>query len=392
MSSEANASQKELVRLLTKWSKTRNSPLFVYTGPPGSGKTWVIRLFFEQLGVKPDEYITCAYQGKAVSVLAMRGMPAKTIHSLIYCPVYTRDVDDKGEVHYKFEFVKRDHLDPKLKFIVVDELSMVNDAIMNDLLSFGIPVIGMGDINQLPPVFGESTYMLRPDFYLNEIMRQAKDSPIIQMSQMILHDQYLEYGSYGNCNVLRNMKLDSKIYTDYDMIICGRNSTRDFINNYMRHEIFHIKEKQPIIGDKIICKQNNWDRCVNGIYLTNGTVGFVSDISDEHLTDRHMMIDFVPEYDRSAMYYNIDLDTQFITRPYELRKDMGFTKYTKFEYAYAITAHSSQGSQYNRVLFIDEPFGGGKEMIKKLRYTAITRAVEKVDVVNGYNLINSYVK
>ena len=105
--SEANKSQKELVRLLTKWSKSKNSPLFVYTGPPGSGKTWVIRLFFERLGIKPDEYITCAYQGKAVSVLAMRGMPAKTIHSLIYYPVYTRDVNDKGEVRYKFEFVKK---------------------------------------------------------------------------------------------------------------------------------------------------------------------------------------------------------------------------------------------------------------------------------------------
>ena len=65
------------------------------------------------------------------------------------------------------------------------------------------------------------------------------------------------------------------------------------------------------------------------------------------------------------------------------RKEYGMSSYEKFEYAYAITTHLSQGSQYQRVLYFDEPFGGGQDVIKKLRYTAITRAITSIDIVLG---------
>ena len=176
------------------------------------------------------------------------------------------------------------------------------------------------------------------------------------------------------------------------MIICGRNSTRDFINDYIRRNLLNIKGKYPVIGDKVICKQNQWERCVNDIYLTNGTVGFINDIFDENTNSKRMTIDFVPDYDPNAIYYNVDIDLPFITSPYEIRKGIGLTRFAKYEYAYGITVHSSQGSQYNRLLFIDEPFGGGRELVRKLRYTAISRAVNQIDIVNGYNLLNTYVK
>ena len=390
MMCEPNASQKQLLDLLMQWHIKKDKPIFVYSGPPGSGKTWVIRLFFEKLGITPDEFVTCAFAGKAVTVLARNGLPAKTIHSLIYYPVFKKIETEDGKFHYEFTFVKKESLDPKLKYIVVDELSMVNDTIMHDLLSFGIPVIGMGDINQLPPGFGESSFMLRPDFCLNEIMRQVKDSPIIKLSQMVLHDEPLLYGSYGNCNVLRNMKLDDSIIKNYDMILCGKNTTRDFINSFVRHNIYGIKTDDPVIMDKVVCKQNEWDRCVNDMYLTNGTVGYINDIFEESVNDKRATIDFTPEYNRKSVYYNVDMDLKYITSPYETRKEMGFTKFTKFEYAYAITTHSSQGSEYDRILYIDEAIGGGRDKIKKLKYTAISRAVNQIDIVNGYNLLNYY--
>ena len=295
MMSEPNKSQKELLDLLMQWHIKKDKPIFVYSGPPGSGKTWVIRLFFEKLGITSDEFVTCAFAGKAVTVLARNGLPAKTIHSLIYYPVFKKIETDDGKVHYEFTFVKKESLDPKLKYIVVDELSMVNDTIMHDLLSFGIPVIGMGDINQLPPVFGESSFMLRPDFCLNEIMRQVKDSPIIKLSQMVLHDEPLLYGSYGNCNVLRNMKLDEKIIKNYDMILCGKNSTRDFINSFVRHNIYGIK------GDnlKSICysilmpkaasfsrtvtdtTEFSYDDCYKGVVITEDRLSYCEYITLE---------------------------------------------------------------------------------------------------------------
>lgn len=389
MTATPNKSQMKLLSELNKFHKNKNKPIYVYSGPPGSGKTWVIALFFENNNIKSHEYITCAFSGKAANVLARRGLPAKTIHSLIYRPIIETIELPDGTLTYKPTFVLKPRLDANYKYIVVDEMSMVPDNIMADLLSFGIPVIGMGDINQLPPVFGESSYMLRPDFCLNEIMRQAWDSPIIRMSQMVLNGQHIEYGDYGQgCGVYRKIPLERNLIDEYDIILCNRNSTRDAINDIVRHNIYHIKGNSPVIGDKIVCKQNNWGLCVEDAYLTNGTVGFITNIDDEFTTSKKMRIDFTADFSDTATFMDVDMDLKYIQGSYEDRKNMGLSAYTKFEYANAITVHASQGSQYDRVLYIDDGFMGSKDVLKKLKYTAITRAAKKLDIVNGYGLFD----
>ena len=86
-----NKDQKRLLKELDKFHRSDSKHIFTYSGPPGSGKTWVIGLFFEKNHIKSDEYITCAYSGKAANVLAMRGLPARTIHSLIMCTLKERN-------------------------------------------------------------------------------------------------------------------------------------------------------------------------------------------------------------------------------------------------------------------------------------------------------------
>ena len=63
-------------------------------------------------------------------------------------------------------------------------------------------------------------------------------------------------------------------------------------------------------------------------------------------------------------------------------EESAFNHLDILEYAYALTIQSAQGSQWDRPIFLDErlPFMS-KEMLKKLRYTAITRAKESVTVV-----------
>ena len=76
------------------------------------------------------------------------------------------------------------------------------------------------------------------------------------------------------------------------------------------------------------------------------------------------------------------VDSKYIISDYNVRKNYGLTKYEKFEYAYCISTHISQGSEYPRVLFLDENFHD-QEMTKKLRYTAITRAKESITIVRS---------
>ena len=390
MGIELNNGQLILVQNLINWYKRGDSQIYVYSGPAGSGKTTVALYALELMGISLSNVVAVALSGKAVNVLANSGLPAQTIHSLIYTPSIVVCKDENGipitkpDGSYKTKptFVLKERLPENIKIIVVDELSMVSDEIMSDILSFGIPVIGMGDINQLPPIFGISSYMLRPNYFLTQIMRQAENNPIIKISQDILHNRPFVLGEYGSSRIIRKVPMKENLIHDYDIILCARNTTRDYLNDTIRMDL-QGKTREPYLGDKVICRQNNRDRVICGRFLSNGTVGYIDYIDRPSITKNKITVDFSPEYNSSETFCNLDIDRQYIKMDYLDRKEYGMSSYEKFEYAYAITTHLSQGSQYQRVLYFDEPFGGGQDVIKKLRYTAITRAITSIDIVLG---------
>ena len=281
----------------------------------------------------------------------------------------------------KMEFILKDSVDKNIKLIVVDEMAMVSDAIREDLLSFGIPVILCGDGNQLPPVLGTSSILDNPDFVLTKIMRQAEGDPIVYLSQCILKDIPIEYGTYGKSKVVESVPINRNILTDYDMIICAKNKTREELNNRIREEVLHYETIKPMLGDKIICRKNNWEENLNGIYLTNGLVGYITDIDYCSLYRDVIYIDFQPDFMEES-FYKLSLDYKYFKAPWQEKKNFGFNfkENERFEYAYAITAHLSQGSEYENVLFMDEKFHDPLTL-KRLRYTAITRARNSITYV-----------
>ena len=127
-------------------------------------------------------------------------------------------------------------------------------------------------------------------------------------------------------------------------------------------------------GDKLICRQNDWSRSVDGnIYLTTGMSGIVTDINRGLGEENYMSINFQPDICEDE-FFNLRLDLKYIRSNYEDRKLYGISSYEKFEYGYCITVHQSQGSGWNNVLFIDHYFHD-IEYLRRVRYTAITRAI-----------------
>lgn len=378
--------QESLVYTLYKWFKNPYKPYISYTGAAGTGKTTVIKEFLDVMGLKPEEYMCAAYVGKAVQVLQRHGLPASTIHSLIYDMIEIPKIDAEGNIELtstgrpKTELLIRlkPSLPSNIKLLIIDEATMVNDVISHDILSFNIPVIFLGDSNQLPPVFGQSSIMNSPDFRLTHIMRQAEESPIVRISQNILNNIPLKYGNYGTSKVIDRLKLSDDILK-HDMIITTKNKMRDGINDFIRNDVFHIDSPLPVYGEKIICRRNNWKRNVGDIYLTNGLVGFVTDIHREKCTKNHLMLDFRPEF-MDDKFLNIKVDSKYIQLPHNERKDYGRSSAEIFEYGYSITTHMSQGSEYNNVLFMYSGFGD-HEFRKKLMYTGVTRAVDQITIV-----------
>ena len=384
-----NEQQAQAIEALRKWWYDGKKQVFQISGAAGTGKTTLIRYLINEIKLEHDEVLFTAFVGKATLAMTRNGLNAKTLHSAIcYCkdePV----LDENGNVVTEYNrrvtkrvFTRRRKIDPRIRLIVVDEGSMVPAKMADWLLKFKVPIIVLGDLNQLPPVIGDSFFLKEPDVVLTQIMRQSSESPIPYFAQNVLQNGTkclspgLQIGD--KINVLSKADITPELLKDYDVIICGTNKTRNNLNTYIRERIYGRTQDYPVIGDKLICRENDWTFSVDDVYLINGLIGYVTDIDLESISDYTMKIDFKPEF-MDNEFKNVTLDRIYMgLSPNDKR--FYRSNYHKFEYGYAITCHLSQGLQYNRVLVFNESFGTAEERRKWL-YTAVTRAIDKVTIL-----------
>lgn len=374
------------------WTKSTNQ-IYELSGAAGTGKTTLIRYFIDRIGLELKDVAFIAYQGKAAMQMARNGLPSQTIHSFIYNYEKVLDLDENGKVQFtqsgkpktKLEFKLKDKLPRDVKLMVLDEGSMVNEKIAVDLLSFKVPLIVLGDLNQLPPVFGKPYFLENPDYVLTKVMRQAENDPIIWLSQRVLHDMPLQIGVYGKSSVISKGDLNEFTLNKSDIVLTGTNRLRHEVNTIFRENIKRLKKLElPNVGEKIICRRNDWNRCINdSIYLTNGTAGTVDYIDMESFNGKSIRVDFKPDF-LNKKFKNVPLDyKRLFSVPGSTENHAGTFDFTRdqFEFAYAITVHLSQGSQYPDVLYLNERMGLDKSIYRKLQYTAITRASKSITIV-----------
>lgn len=378
---ELTEQQQEAVNKAKHWWRTRNKQVFEISGAAGTGKSTVVYYLVDELNIDHDDVLFIAYVGKAALALQRKGNNAKTIHSGIYDAIEVPRLDENGNFIVlnnrtltNIEFVKKEKLPDNIKLIVVDEAGMVPEKIALDILSFDIPVIALGDNNQLDPIFGNRFFLSKPDAELTEPMRQALDSPIIYLAQRAMRGKVIKYGKYGNnCYVIDKSMINDNMLIKSDVVICNTNKTRYRLNDHIRHDILKIDSEVPKVGEKLICTQNNWNRCIdNNIYLINGMIGYVENVYLDTYNGRTLTIDFRPDFMDFEYFKKVKLDFSHLNSSYE-NKSSKRSFYDKFEYGYAVTTHKMQGSEADKVFIYDEPYGTS-DFRKKILYTAITRA------------------
>src|SRR3981081_2532780 len=145
------------------------SSIFRLFGYAGTGKTTHVKHIAEGVDGK---VLFAAFTGKAACGMRSKGCySAPTIPSLIY------KARESGEETPSFE-LWNDAPASKAKLIVIDECSMVDAELGRDLLSFGVPVLVLGDPAQLPPIQGGGFFTdAGPDPLLTEGPRQGADEP-----------------------------------------------------------------------------------------------------------------------------------------------------------------------------------------------------------------------
>ena len=367
----------------------------VISGYAGTGKSTLVRFIIEALGVDEKRVAYAAFTGKAAEVLRKKGNKnACTLHKLLY------DHFPKPAGGF-FRKPK-----PKIDYdvVIVDEVSMVPKTLMDLLLRHKCYVICLGDPFQLPPIDKDEDHGLlnQPHIFLDEVMRQAAESEIIRLTMDIREGYDIKYNNKGSeALVLPRKELNTGMLTWADQILVGTNASRMNINNQMRSMLGF--EGGPQEGDKVICLRNYWEEMSEweGDPLVNGTIGY---IKNGFQTFRNVP-SFVRGEPRSFEVWHADfevggdifpgteIDYKMLTTgekccdwrmAYQLgrlKPKLGEIVPKEFAYAYAITCHKSQGSEWDKVLVLEENFPYAEEEHARWLYTACTRASEKLVLV-----------
>lgn len=382
-----NQSQQKVFNDAIDWWRHQRYQTFEISGPPGSGKTFLINQIINALRINRSRIAAMAYTGSAAINMRTKGMMnASTIFSWLYDfeESMVRDINGIPEIDPIFNKPKmRMVFKPKkylldIDLIIIDEAGMVPEDMRKVIDSMNIPVIAAGDLDQLPPICGKSGYLNNPNtiHFLTEIMRQAENNTIIKFSQMAIKGIDIPIGSYNNVDVIYDDQLTDQMIADSRIVICGKNTTRDSFINHVRHDMLNIYDKFPKYGERLVCRKNNWHEEAGGISLTNGLLGTCvnsPDMSCYNKKDKTFSMDFKPDLN-SSIFKDIAVDYTYLQANKQERDAIMQTKFTKgnkFEFGYAITTHMSQGAEFDKGIYIEEYLN--KNINRNLNYVGITR-------------------
>lgn len=387
------------------WLKT-SEPVFRLFGYAGTGKTTLARHLAQNVN---GRVFFGAYTGKAALVLRQKGCNnASTIHSMIYRSreegrveleqleeelkqLLARDGDPREALKLqrqiralrvqlstpKFSLKPRDSCDlAEASLLVIDECSMIDESMGYDLLSFKVKILVLGDPAQLPPIRGGGFFTeAEPDVMLTDVQRQARDNPIIDLATRVREGRRLELGSYGESAVIDRSAVDLERVLQADQLLCGLNVTRRASNARLRHALGR-DNLVPVEGDRLVCLRNERE-----LGLLNG--GLFESVSNSTYHEETVQLsikstDTMPgEPEAEKLNVTAHLGPflgENIEMPWWERRAA-----QEFDFGYALTVHKAQGSQWNDVVVLDE--WTRPETHKRWLYTAITRAAEKICIV-----------
>ena len=316
---------------------------------------------------------------------------AITLHKLLYDFFPKRDGT----------FFRKPKEELEYKIVVVDEVSMAPKELMKRLFKYNVYVICLGDPFQLPPIDKkEDNHLLdNPHIFLDEVMRQAAESEIIQLTMKIRNKEPIPFMQGKEVQVIKKEELNTGMLLWADQILVATNNTRNNINQQMRQLL--DKGDKPEEGDKIICLRNYWENSdMKGEnILVNGTVGYIKDCYSysvkPKLPGKNINIDVLNANfttDDGINFGSLEIDKQMLSteKPcVDWKTSFMLSKKYKennpvpkeFAYAYAVTCHKAQGSEWDKVLVIEERFPFDEEEHARWLYTACTRAANKLVLV-----------
>ena len=364
-------------------------------GCAGTGKTFLVAPIVQRVReANPGrDVVYAASTGKAAANLSRRiGQPVSTVHALIFGEVF-----DDPEGKLSFSGLRAPCKPGGL--VIVDESSMIGRWLFAQMLKAirmapGAQYLFLGDPKQLPPVkdqFGPD--LQKPDALLTTVHRQEDDSPVLELATAIREGR-MESWSEGYEGDDDRLELYDSLEDavewlhghlskgDDAVMLSYTNQTRNQMNHRIR-ELFG--RTSPIsLGERLLCRSN-----AGKLGVMNGEVFTVHDLRPfGELQGRQIW-----------RLHSPDLKGHALVAPWFLGQDrkafLGWRKSLEpllgdeihdlihVDYGYALTTHTSQGSQWAHVgLILDGGFWGlqarSRDESDRLLYTAVTRTTDKL--------------
>lgn len=413
------------------------APVFSVGGWAGTGKTTLMQALERELGVQA---VFGAPTHKAAAVLRRKlgdqGTRVRTYHSLVYhmhpthfCDLsgrrVTRIVDNctcqqsdacecparfdpcggtpaHGQCHIREELEpeRRQYLGGHRDLVVIDESSMLSPEQVQDVRSFGVPLIVVGDHGQLPPVKAEMNhYTKNPDVELTQIHRQGADSGVLLAAHDVRRGGRMRQARYGTGDAVRypltHTVMDG-VFSRWEpgpdrLIVCHTNRLRAQINaTWHGGGPLHDGDRVVALGGRtyetarVVMEGDTFRVTPDFLAVHNGMTGTVLKVMDrggpvldmivqldDHVlaTPDHPVCLLVGAVCRAQFGAEKDLWKNSPDRPRGSRL---------WDYAYALTAYKAQGSEFDRVVVMDEHPPSYAQWL----YTSITRAKQAVIVAD----------
>ncbi len=299
---------------------------------------------------------------------------------------------------------RRQHLGGHRDFIIIDEASMLSKAQVDDIRKFGVPILLVGDRRQLPPIKeAMNPWTLNPDWELTEVHRQGAGSGILEAAHEVSATGAMSKPSYGSTGDTVRM---SHLAPDFEAllkrfnpsvdgaIITYTNATRAAFNSYYHEQLVggglvDVGDRvvalggQPYEAARVVMENGVPTATGQFIMVHNSMMGTVLKVSHRGVvSELTVQLDDHPA--ATADDPMIILTGAVPTAQFGADKELSFTDPRRpkgthmWDYGYALTAHKAQGSEFPRVIVIDER----PRDYNKWMYTAITRAQEACVVVD----------
>jgi exodeoxyribonuclease-5 len=384
---EWSPQQLTALERIKAWYLSGTAQVFYLAGYAGTGKTTLVKEIKNLLGISAVEYASLT--GKAASVMAAKGcVGTTTIHRLIYRPLieflccaeppcgptsYAGSPCGRERCIHRREAPAGWALNEESRIreadlVIIDEVSMVGEKLGRDLLSFGKKTLVLGDLAQLPQIEGGGFFTNRiPDFELTKIHRQALGSPVIQLATAVRNGNQLQFGRYGDSLVTNRNAMTVADLLLHEQVIIGTHKSRAQINADMRRKLGFYGDI-PQVGERVICEKNN-----HALGLHNGTIWTVINA----VPDAHGFLDMTVKSDDGRV-----IDAVAPIPAFADTKNAGTYSKNPFTFAYAITCHKAQGSQWDSVCVFDEGWKWKEDRFRWL-YTALTRAAKRVTIIRS---------